>query len=134
MPISIRRSHLTLMFAFPSREDQAERVALGRAQRFAILGIDEKPVRHRLFGENAARQGGGVGSLAEEPGAAQLGADFAQDRAYGNPGPLGTTEETVRLLRGLADRRWGPLATAIAGALEEVSDGDSRETLQNRPS
>jgi hypothetical protein len=74
--------------AFPSGEDEAEGVALFRAEGFAVLAVDEHGVVQDLFHGDAAGHHGGVGAFGDHPLSIGLDADFGEDAESSNAGPI----------------------------------------------
>jgi hypothetical protein len=89
---------------FVAGEQEPQWEALGGVQVFAVDGIDEQPIGHRLGGGDAPVETDGVGSLRQDPRPARLDLDFPQDGGERHAGPFGTVGPAVRLLRRLPHR------------------------------
>ena len=62
-----------VQIAFKARHHQADRKAVGRPQRFAILSIGDNRLVHDLVGErDAAIDAGAVAALRQHPGRAAI--------------------------------------------------------------
>ena len=117
--------------AFIAGQQQPQRIALLRPDRFAVLAISKDRVLEHFFHRNAARHHRRIGAFREHPAAAVLEADFAGDGRKLNARPFRCAEQTVRALHGL-QRRLVPFRQAVAGTFDEMFARHRRKSLDVR--
>ena len=120
------------MLMFPSKPGSRRRsgIALGGSQVFAVGGIDEQPIGHRLGGGDAAVEPRGIGPLRQDPPPTRFDPDLAQDGGERHSGPFGAAGPAVGELHRGAHRGLGPLREGIPGALQEVGHRDRGKALE----
>ena len=91
--------------AFPPWNDEADRIALFRAQRFAVHLEGDEAIVHRLFDRDRAGHGGGVGAFGHDPLAIRLDASGFEQIAQRHAG-----------IHDVVDHAVGELAAVQLGA------------------
>src|SRR6266852_8806700 len=97
--------------SFPSRHDQANRVALLGPHRFAVLTVGNEHIVHDLLQRDAACVPAGIASFCKHPLGARLHTRLSQECGKWHARPLAAAEKPRSLLRG-----WGGIPLVFAGA------------------
>ena len=122
---------LDVGLALPARQQQAHRVALLRAQGFAVLTIGDQGIVPGFLEGNAAVHAGGVCPFGDEPSGPRLQAHFAKQGRERHPRPLRATHLAVGLLH-ILQRGLAPFSPGVARAFQKMDTVDRREAHEIR--